>query len=149
MIGSVTLPGTYNVNLSATNTAGTGTATLVVTILAEPPILPTATVAATTPQATLGGDPGVFTVTLSAAQSTDTVVHYTVKGTAINGTDYALLSGSKKIKAGQTSKNIKIIPQGDLGGAAKRTVKFTLEAGGGYTVGTTTAVKLKILASAQ
>ena len=87
-----------------------------------------------------------FAIDLSGPVANDTFVNYSIKGTAINGTDYVLLSGTKKIKAGKSSKPIKVIPLGNLGGASKKTVKLTLEPGTGYTVGTTMPVKVKILA---
>ena len=71
---------------------------------------------------------------------------YTVKGTATNGMDYVLIKATKKIKAGHTSKPIKIIPQGNLDGLSKKTVKLVLEPGTGYTVGTTGKIKVSILA---
>lgn len=146
--GTPGVAGNFSVMLQVTNSAGTASATLPLTIADAPIVTPTVTVAATTPEVVLGsGGKGVFTVSLSAAQSTDTMVNYAVKGSAINGTDYVLLSGVKKILAGQTSKRIKVVPQGDLGGAAKKTVKVVLAPGDGYVVGTTTAVKLKILAA--
>lgn len=59
---------------------------------------------------------------------------------------HRMLKMSKKIKAGKTSKSIRIIPQGDLGGLAKKTIKLGLEPGAGYTVGTMGKVKVSILA---
>ena len=108
---------------------------------------PTATLVATTPSVTVGsGAKGEFTLSLSAAPANDVVVNFSIKGTAVNGTDYALIEETKKIKAGKTSKVIKIVPQGDLGGAKKKTVVLTLEPGTGYAVGATGKVKVKILA---
>lgn len=108
--------------------------------------LPTVTLAATTPEVTIGsGGTAVLTLTLSAAQTTDTVVHYTVKGSAFNGTDYVELTGTKKIKAGKTSKPIKVTPLGSPSGFSKKTVKVTLAADPAYTVGTPDPVKVKIL----
>ena len=92
---------------------------------------------------------GEFTLVLSAAQDHDVFVNLMIKGTALNGTDYVLLKDTKKIKAGHTSKPIKIVPQGDLGGAAKKTVALTLAPGTGYAVGTTGKVKVKILAPTE
>ena len=43
---------------------------------------------------------GVFTVTQTAESSTDTVVSYTVTGTAASGIDFTALSGSVTIAAG-------------------------------------------------
>ena len=91
---------------------------------------PVVTLTASTPTVDLGsGGTGVFTFTLSAAQTSKVVVAYTVKGSAVNGTDDVALSGKVKIKAGKTSKSIQIIPQGDLGGAAKKTVVLKIAPG--------------------
>ena len=57
---------------------------------------------------------GLFTVTLSTPSATDTVVNYTVTGTATGGTDYATLSGSVTIPAGQTTANIDVTVLDDL-----------------------------------
>ena len=111
--------------------------------------LPTVTLTAAIPSVAAGsGQFGEFLLTLSNAAATDTVVSYVVKGTAVNGTDYVLLNGTKKIKAGKTSKPIKVVPQGNLGGA-KKTVKLVLSAGDGYTVGATGSGKVKILPASQ
>ena len=107
---------------------------------------PVVTLAATIPTASVsGGQAGEFTVSLSSVETADTVVSYKLTGSAINGTDYLLLKGTAKIKAGKISKPIKVTPEGDLGGASKKTVKLTLEPGDGYTVGTTTFEKVKIV----
>lgn len=50
--------------------------------------------------------------------------------------DYQALTGTAKLKAGKTSKKVPVVPEGDLGGAAKKTVVLTLQPGTGYTVGT-------------
>ncbi len=111
------------------------------------PALPVASIAATVPEVTLGsGKGGVFTVSLSEAQTIQLTVAYTVKGTAINGVDYVMLTGKKKFKPGITSKKVNIQPLGDLEGAAEKTVKLTLSAGRAYTLGATTSAKVKILA---
>ena len=49
---------------------------------------------------------GVFTVTQSAESSTNTVISYTVSGTASSGDDFAALSGTVTIPAGSTSADI-------------------------------------------
>ena len=135
--------GTYSVGLSGTNSGGTGTAALTLTVAPE---LLVVTLTATTPRATVGsGEPGVFTVSLSKAQDHNVVVHLLIKGTAVNGTDYVLISTTKKIKAGKTSKPIKIIPQGDLGGVDKKVVTLSLVPGDGYTVGTVRKVKVNLV----
>ena len=106
---------------------------------------PTVTLSALVPSVMAGsGQIGEFLLTLSSAQPSDVVVNFTIKGSAANGTDYVALSGTKKIKAGKTSKPIKVIPQGNLEGASKRTVVLTLQPGSGYQVGTTGKVKVKL-----
>src|SRR6185369_4031718 len=50
----------------------------------------------------------VFTVTQTAASSTDTVLTYTVGGTATAGSDYTAPSGTVTIPAGSTSATITI-----------------------------------------
>ena len=110
--------------------------------------VPTATLAATVPTTRVGSTtPGEFTISLSSAATTKLVVQYTVAGSAVNGTDDTLLTGTVKIKPGKTSKVIDVVGQGDLGGAAKKTVKLTLATGDGYTVGTTTPTTVKIKAA--
>lgn len=117
------------------------------TIGAAAPV-PTATLTATVPATRVGSSaPGEFTVSLSSAVTTKVTVHYTVAGSAVNGTDDTLLTGTVKIKPGQTSKVIDVVGQGDLGGAAKKTVKLTLAAGDGYTVETTDTETVKIKAA--
>ena len=53
-------------------------------------------------------DDGQFTVTMSAASDKDTIVDYTILGTADNGTDFATLSGSVTIAAGLTTATINV-----------------------------------------
>ncbi len=111
------------------------------------PALPSATLVATTPTVTAGsGGLGAFTLSLSAGQDQDVIVNYTIKGSATNGSDYALLKSTTKIKAGKTSKPIKIIPLGaGAGMGVKRTVVLVLQPGDDYEVGTTGKVKVKII----
>jgi hypothetical protein len=83
---------------------------------------------------------------LSSAQKSAVVVKYKIKGSAKDGTDYDLVTDESKFKPGKKSKPINIAPEGDLDGAAEKTVKITLEPGPGYTVGTKGPVTVKILA---
>ena len=142
--GNATAVGTYTVTLSATNTSGTGTSTLTLTVVTA--ATPTVTLVATEPQVILGSDgEGEAVLSIPSALPNDLTVYYTIKGSATNGTDCVYLKGYAKLKAGRTSKPIRIIPQGDLGGAGKKVVKLTLATNGSYVVGTTGFVKITIL----
>ncbi len=57
---------------------------------------------------------GKFTITQSAPSSTDTVVSYSVSGTAIPFADYLPLSGTVTIPAGQTTTAITVTAIDDL-----------------------------------
>ena len=107
----------------------------------------TVSLAASVPQVTAGtGEKGIFTLTRQGGElTTDLTVDYSVKGTAKPGVDYTALTGSKTIKAGKASVEIKVKPIGDLNGASKRTVKLTLVPEAAYTVGTAASMKVKIL----
>ncbi len=107
----------------------------------------TVTVAATPSKIVAGsGQVGSFTVSLSAAASSDLIVGYALRGSAANGVDYQTLKGTVKIKAGKTSKTIPVVPLMRSDAATSKKIKLTLLAGSGYTVGTATAVNMKILA---
>ena len=142
--GTPTAAGTFVVTLSATNGTGTGTATLTLTVA---PPLPTVTVVANIPSVVAGsGEIGEFTLSLSPAQDHDVWVDLSIRGSAVNGTDYVLLKSVKKIKAGRTSRPVKVIPLGSgAGPGVARAVALFVAPGNGYTVGTTVKVKVKII----
>ena len=72
------------------------------------PAAPEVTIAATQDGAEAGLVAGEFTVNLSEAIDSDTVVNYTVAGTATAGEDYTTLSGSVVISATETSATIDV-----------------------------------------
>ncbi len=108
---------------------------------------PEVTVTASVPSVTAGGGgTGVFTVTRTGDTTGEITVAYVVKGSAVDGTDYVLLSGKKKLKAGKASVKIKVTPLGAAaGGSVKRVVKLTLLTGDGYTLGAAASAKVKIV----
>lgn len=71
---------------------------------------------------------GQFTVNLSNPSSTDTTVSYNVGGTATSGTDFAALSGSVTIDAGDTSATIDVTVLNDAIVEVTETVLLTLTA---------------------
>ena len=99
----------YRMALGGGATGPVGT-TPVVTLTASTPTVPSWTAAA---PASL---PSPFPPPRAARSSLPT----RSRAARSNGTDYVALSGKVKIKAGKTSKSIQVVPQGDLGGAAKQ-----------------------------
>ncbi|MGD1931348.1 MAG: Calx-beta domain-containing protein, partial [Leptolyngbyaceae cyanobacterium] len=73
-------------------------------------------------------NPGEFTVSLAAVASQDTVVSYSVGGTATAGSDYSALSGTVTIIAGQTTAAIAVPVLEDSEGEGDETVVVTLDA---------------------
>ena len=98
------------------------------------------------------GAPAVITLTLSAPATAKLKVKYALGGTAVNGTDYAALSGKAVFKPGQSSVDIQVVPttppEGVLFSSFKKTVTLTPLAGTGYTLGTITPDKVKIVQTA-
>ncbi len=127
-----------------TNAAGSVVSPATTLTLTDP--LPVVSVEVSTPNVAVGSATyGAFTLTRTGEVTGELIVNYSVKGTGINGTDYKLLKGSKKFKAGKVSVKVKVTPMGNLEGQSKKVVKFTLLPGDGYTVSTPDPVKVKIL----
>ena len=98
------------------------------------PLDPTPSVSVTnTTDASEPSTNGVFTVNLSTASATDTVVGYSVAGTATAGTDYTALSGTVTISANTTSATISVPVIDDSLVEGDETVIITLT---GVTSGT-------------
>ena len=85
------------------------------------------TVAATTP-ASEPGTNGQFTISLTSPSSTDTVLSYSVGGTAASGVDYTALSGTVTIVADATTATIDVTVLDDLVDEPLETVVVTLTA---------------------
>jgi hypothetical protein len=92
----------------------------------------TVTIAATT-QASEPSTNGLFTVSRSQVVTTDTVVTYSVAGTATAGTDYSALTGTVTILANQLSATIPVNVLDDLTSEGSESVFVTLT---GATAGT-------------
>ncbi len=112
------------------------------------PGTPTATVVSGVKKINESGNkgPATFIVSLSSAPSVKTTIKYTVKGSAINGSDYQTLSGKVKVKPGHTTATVSVyaINEGFVGfGTA--TVKLVLLPGTGYNVGSPNVAKDKII----
>ena len=134
---------TFTVTLSAPSGATLGTATATGTITNDD-------VAVVAPKVSIGnaskseGNSGTsnlaFTVTLDkAATSTVTVKYATSNGTATAGDDYAAATGTVTFAAGETSKTINIVVNGDATVEQDETFTVTLSDASGVTIGTATA----------
>ena len=97
---------------------------------------------AATPSVSIALAPGgaVFVVTRTGNTAGELVVRYTVKGTAVAGTDYQPLPGTRKMKAGRANVLIKVktLPGGH------GTIKLKLAADAIYTVGAPVQAKWKL-----
>ena len=142
--GTTPAAGTYNIPISATNAGGTSTATLVLTVSA-PDGPPSLSLWARQPLAIFNaGQLGSYKIHLSNASPTDLIVHYTLGGNAVNGTDYNTLRGAVRIPAGRLNREILVFPTGSLKGTAHRNLLLTLDEGDGYTVPNPHPVKVII-----
>ena len=103
------------------NSTASGTATIVDD--------DTATVSITATDAAAGepGDNGQFTVSLSGVSDTNTVVSYTIGGTAASGDDFAPLTGTVTIAAGSTSAEIDVSVVDDAILESSETITVTLD----------------------
>jgi acetyl esterase/lipase len=97
--------------------------------------LPAVTLTASTPGASESGTAGAFTVTRTGSTSAALTVSYAVSGTAANGADYAALSGSVTIPAGQGSAAVTVAPLADATPEPAETVILTLVPTDRYAVG--------------
>lgn len=97
---------------------------------------PTVTLSATDAVAADGGNNASVGVGLFPAAPDPLSIGYSVAGTAVNGTDYTLLSGAASVAAGATSGTISVVPVNRSGARPKtQTVILALAGGTGYTVG--------------
>ena len=90
------------------------------------------------------GDTGTFTFTRTGDTSAAMTVNYTVSGTATNGTDYAYVTGSVTIAAGQASATVTIAPVDDAAFEGLETAIVTLSASANYTLGAATTATVTI-----
>ncbi len=112
-----------------------------------PPSLPVVSITATDASASESGDTG--TVVLSRAESTASAltVGYTIGGSATYGSDYTL-TGSATIPAGSSSVTVTVVPKSDTLTEGTETVVFTIVAGSGYQLGSSTSATVNIADSA-
>src|ERR1051326_3481219 len=102
----------------------------------NPPPLPTVTVVASDANASeTGPDPGRFTVSRTGDTAASLSVHYSLGGSAQNGSDYQTLSGSVTIASGNSSASVTVTPIDDTAVEGNETVVLTISSDAAYTVG--------------
>ncbi|HKH47652.1 MAG TPA: alpha/beta hydrolase fold domain-containing protein [Thermoanaerobaculia bacterium] len=98
--------------------------------------LPEVTLQAVDPAAAEAGpDSGNFLLSLASPLGADLTVRYQVSGTAANGVDYAPLSGSMTLPAGETSVLVPVNPVDDNLGETGETVILALAQSPAYRIG--------------
>ncbi|MDI6051140.1 Ig-like domain-containing protein, partial [Flavobacterium sp. XS2P24] len=102
-------------------------------------------IVATTPSASEPATNGLFTVSLSNPVIIPTIVTYTVTGTATNGTDYASITNTLTIPAGDTLATIPVMVTDDATVEGSETVVITLNSTNNST--TITAVSANATAT--
>ena len=108
-------------------------------------VTPDVTVLATDSSATEAGlTTGTFTVSRTGDTTDQVTVNYSVTGSAVNGTDYAMLTTTAIIPAGQSSVNVVVTPIDDAAPEDDETVIVTVTSGTGYTVGSPSAATVTI-----
>lgn len=92
-----------------------------------------------------GTNTGTVTFTRFGTTNTAVQIFYTISGNAGNGTDYATISNSFVIPAGNLAATLTITPLDDVHVEAGETVTLTLQANAAYTLGAVTASTVTIL----
>ena len=134
--------GDYTLSLVVSDGAG-GTATDTVVVHVFTPATVTVTASDANASET-GPDAGSFTFTRTGSTAAPLVVPYSVGGTASGGSDYAALSGSVTIAAGQASAIVVVAPVNDTESEAAETVSVSLQANAAYSVGSPAAATVTI-----
>jgi hypothetical protein len=98
--------------------------------------VPIATITALRPAAYENHRAGLFNISFSNPNASDTTVNFTRSGTAANGVAYANIGNSAVILAGQTNALVAIDPIDNATRDGVRTVTLTLASGSGYSIGT-------------
>jgi hypothetical protein len=101
--------------------------------------VPIATITALRPSTYENHRAGLFNISFSNPNASDTTVNFTRSGTAVNGTSYTNIGTSAVILAGQTSAQIAIDPINNSLADGTRTVTLILASGSGYTIGTSSS----------
>jgi hypothetical protein len=106
---------------------------------------PTVTVVASDPNASEAGPkPGTFTISRDGSTTNALTVNYSLSGTAANGTDYQVLSGSVTIPIGAASANVTVRPIDDAVAKGNRTLVLAISASTDYDAGSPNSAVITI-----
>ena len=105
---------------------------------------PFVSLVASDPSAREGSDQGLFTLSRTGSLAADLVVHFTLSGTAANGSDYSSISSPVTIPSGQGSVVIPITTLDDNTQEGYETVTLTLTAQPTYTLTSATSASVSI-----
>lgn len=114
--------------------------------------VPTVNLAVTDPNAAepegeTPADKGTWSFTVSPATATDLTLVYSMTGNATNGADYALLSGTTLLRAGQTTVTLDLVPLADELAETAETATLTLQPSTQYNIGNTSSATVTIAES--
>jgi parallel beta-helix repeat protein len=110
-----------------------------------PPSQPTVTVVANDATGSeQGPDPARFMIARTGSTAAALIVRYSVGGTAVNGTDYATLSGTVTIPAASSAVLVTVSPINDNAVEGNETVVLTLSANAAYVVGSPSSATVTI-----
>jgi len=96
---------------------------------------PAVSIAGTDSLANESGDPGQFTLTRTGPTTSALSVNIALSSTAVNGTDYATISTTQTIPAGQSTLAIAVTPIQNALNEGTKLVVADVVAGGGYVIG--------------
>lgn len=92
-----------------------------------------------------GANTGAFRIIRTGATTKELAVKYTMSGTATNGMDYALLSGTAVIPVGKTYVDVVLKPLDDATVEDQETAVLTIAADAAYQVGTAPSATVRLL----
>ena len=145
-IDDAALEETETVTLTVTAGAGytIGAAAMASVTILDNDSVPSVSIAASDASAAEGGDSGEFTVSRSAASSSNLTVNLTFGGTATSGADYELLTSTVVIPAGAANVSFSVTAADDSVVDPGETVVAMIAEGPGYSLGSPGAATLTI-----
>jgi hypothetical protein len=91
-----------------------------------------------------GTNPGMFTFSRSGSTASSLTAQYSISGTAVNGADYATISGSVTIPSGSSTATLTVSPIDDTAIEGNETVVLTVSADSAYVVGSPSSAMVTI-----